>query len=242
MINSQFSILNSQLLITPLNEQNFLILIFYMIVVIYVFYRAIKSLDDKVTIKLNEQFLKEQLEAHNIKDLVEIKINLDKQYKLDKLKELSISLKNKGKNTIIYIDWDRSGLSDFYGNMRRLIRVIPGMMFDVFYPQVNTAIIAGRSMKQMFTAEDVFQRQSDTSPLKIVAPLFDLNKLKNGSKSDKKTYNDFMNQTINLNFSLGLVVRIFDLKDKTEGSYMIIFDFTIKRMFWKEAITWKKKI
>ncbi len=224
-----------------MNAQNLLIIAIYIIVVIYVFYRGIKSLDDKVTIKLNEKSLKDQLEAQNIQDLVEIKINLDKQYKLDKLKELSISLKNKRKNTIIYIDWDRSGLSDFYGNMRRLIRVIPGMMFDVFYPQVNTAIIGGRSMKQMFTAEDVFKRDSDTSPLKIVAPLFDLNRLKKGSKDDKKTYNDFMNQTINLNFSLGLVVRIFDLTDKTEGSYILIFDFTVKRMFWKEAITWKKK-
>lgn len=222
-------------------EQNLLILTIYILTVLYVFYRAMDSLDDKVMIILDTKLINEQLIAQGLKDLVDIKIPLDKQYQLESLKQLTVILENKAKQTIIYIDWDRSGLSDFMGQMRRLIRVIPGMMFDVFQPQVNTAIMSGRKIKQVFTAEDVLHRESDTSSLKITAPLFDLSKFKKGSKLDKKVYTDFMNQKTNLQFSLGLVLRVLDLVQKNEQVHIIICNFTVKRMYWKEAITWKVK-
>jgi hypothetical protein len=222
-------------------EQNLLVLTIYILTVLYVFYRAMDSLDDKVMITLDTKAINDQLMAQGLKDLVDIKIPLNKQYQLESLKQLTVILENKAKQTIIYIDWDRSGLSDFTGEMRRLIRVIPGMMFDVFQPQVNTAVMSGRKIKQIFTAEDVLHRESDTSYLKIKAPLFDLSKFKKGNKLDKKIYTDFMNQKTNLQFSLGLVLRVLDLAQKNEQVHIIVCNFTVKRMYWKEAITWKVK-
>lgn len=224
-----------------MNEQNLLVFTIYIIIVLYVFYRAVKSVEEKVVIKFNQEFIKEQLEIQNLQNVINVNFKLAKEYKLDELRELNINLENKTEKDILYIDWDRSVITDFNGRSRRVIRIVPGMTLDLFQPQVYSVITAGKNLKEKFTAEDVLNRESDSEVLKVSLPLFDLNKLKKGSNNEKKLYNEFITRTNPLQFSLQLLIWVFEAaKGRSSDRVHIIYcNFTVQKMHWTEAISWK---
>src|SRR6476469_1561490 len=217
-----------------LTDRNVLILSFYIIVVSYVIYRALNSLKNESTIQINQQSLEAQLRELNLQDRLALKFGVPGECLIDQVREIEINIENKSERDTLYVYWDQSSITDLYGRSRRIIRVIPGMTLDLFQSQVDSVIAGGKTLKERITAEDVLRRQGEDGALKIQAPLFDLSKLKKGSAADKKQYAEFLNQSITLQFSIRLVLRVFDPATQMGSAvpYSVSCDFIIKKQPW----------
>lgn len=244
-------------MIRTLTDRNLLILTLYFIGVAYILYRATNSVQDRVRIKLVQDDLNRQLEAEKLKDNLGIGFKLLPEYRLDNLESLSVEIQNKSSMMdIIYIDWDRSSLTDLDGKSRRIIRIIPGMTFDLFQPQAKTFIGGGQSLKVDITTEDVLKRGSDNI-LKISSPLFALTSLKNGRPEQKKKYSNFMSRSKPLEFALTLVLEVNRIegapkdavpKEQASSStktatkmHIVNCNFVVDKEPWLDAVSWKPR-
>lgn len=156
-----------------------IILAIYLTCVVYVFYQAIDSLEDQVTIQLARQILQDQLAQNKLTDLVQINFALKPFYGFDPLQDLSIMVQNLAEEAPLYVDWDRSTLSDFKGRSRRVIRIPAGMPLDLFPAQVFSVIGPGQTLNERITAEDTFQRNSASQVIEQARPLIDLSAARN---------------------------------------------------------------
>lgn len=226
-----------------LTDRNVLILAFYTIVVAYVIYRALNSLKNESTIQINQESLDAQLREQNLQERIGLKFGVPRECLIDQVREIGIDIENKSQRDTLYVYWDQSSMTDLYGRSRRIIRIIPGMTLDLFQSQVDSVIAAGKTLRERITAEDVLKRQGEDGALKIDAPLFDLSRLKKGSSTDKKRYAEFLNQSLTFQFSIRLVLRVFDPATQMGSAvpYSVSCDFTIKKQPWTEAVRWKAK-
>ncbi|MBD1932309.1 MULTISPECIES: hypothetical protein [Cyanophyceae] len=227
-----------------MDDRNLLLVTVYIICVTYVLYRMVKSLNiTQVTIQLNQELLNTQLEEQNLKDILEIQFKLKKRYLLEDLKELSISIKNKSQQDFIEIDWDRSTLTDFQGQSRRVIRITPTMQLDLSERQVFRVIAAGNILTEKLTVEDVLKGDATNPTLKISAPLFDLSKLRKGKDTQKKLYSDFMTRNRTLQFSLKLVLRVANTTIEVGRlvNHILSCEFIVSKVPWTESLSWKPK-
>ncbi len=228
-------------------DQNFLVLTLYMIGVFYTFNRMIDSIADQIKIEFDpEKTVAEQLKEKNLEDQIEISFGMKAMYSLDELKDLSLSLKNKSEELVVYVDWDNSSIFGIDGRSRRLIRKSPGMIRDLAVSQTPSPVVPGKALKETVTAEDVLKRE-ENGTYTSDTPLANIPGLKNGPKPAKKQYSDFMNEKITLNFSVDLVLRI------SEAAYGVAYGknippvcivncpFTIKKLPWTYALPWNKK-
>ena len=204
-----------------------LILVSYFISVTYIFYRAIKSIDKQLNIKLNKDFLRTQLETQDLADLITIKFKLKDQYQTDKVQDLLINIENQSTTASIAVDWDQSCLTDFEGRSRRVIRLMPGMTLDLFQPQVLSVIAPQQTLKERLTAEDILKRNS-SGVLEIASPLFAPNKLQKASEK-------------NDHFYLKLILKVSAPPDSTYNgrTYAISCQFTVIKLPWTDALDWK---
>lgn len=154
-----------------MDGRNLLIFTVYFIIVTYVFYKAYQSLENQITIELDSDDLKEKLALNNLQDLVAIDFNkMRPSYQFDELKTLMISIKNKSDIATIRINWDESSITDYEGNIRRVIRVNKGLT-DIPQKQVPSIIVSGQK---------ITEELSDDRD--IGSPLFKTQKLKKASQ------------------------------------------------------------
>jgi hypothetical protein len=163
-----------------MDAQNLLILTVYIIVVLYVFYKAHQSLDTQVVIDPDKDFINEQIEANGLKGIVDINFSkLKASYQFDDLKTIAITIINtsdKGDNPTlnsVRVDWDESSITDFDGVTDRIIRVTKGLA-EIPQKQAASIVVPGQKV------------QADLSDAKdINKPLFKANKLKKAAQTDK---------------------------------------------------------
>lgn len=220
-----------------MNDRDLLILTVYLICVVYVFYRAINSIDDQMKIQLDQESLDQQIEAQNLQDLVSIKFDLKKKYEFDQFKELPISITNKSAEQLIGINWDYCSVTNLDGRSRRVIRLLPGTTLDLMQSQASSTIAPGKTLKENLIAEDALKRESDAGALKVVSPLIDVTQI---AKKDKKLYANFLAATATLQFSLKLVLRQLDPFVGGDRTYLLSCQFNITKVPWTAEMPWNK--
>jgi hypothetical protein len=208
----------------PDYQWNLLIFTSYCISVSYIFYRAIKSIDNQVKIKFNQEFLDSQLDAQGLKSLISIQFKLKERYQTEHLRDLQVAIKNQSEKVSITVDWDQSSLTDFDGRSRRVIRLIPGMTLDLFQPQASSIIAVTQTLKEQITAEDTLKRNS-SGGFEIAASLFKPKRFEKASEKGEQFY-------------LRLFIKIFDATQETPAlrAHILSCQFTVEKLPWTDAL------
>ncbi|NEP55699.1 MAG: hypothetical protein F6K31_01480 [Symploca sp. SIO2G7] len=189
---------------------NLLVLTVYSIIVALAFSKAVESLETQIVIEGNSDFLNEQLEKFELKELLEIKFKLEPSYQISEFKNLPFNIKNKSADSSIDIDWDRSSIRDFEGGGRRAIRVLDDAQ-EVPQKQVVTILVPGES------------RNVKVSDEKLNKPLFEDKKLKKATEKPDP-------------FHLGLCIKVSQPDGKT-NTYALSLQFIPKKLLWTKALS-----
>ena len=229
-------------------EQNLVILTLYIIGVSYVFNRMVESIDDQVKFEFKKAVVDEQLKAQNLLEQVEISFKFKSSYPVDDVKELSLSIENKSENIALYVDWDNSSLVVEHSKQsRRVIRKSPDLTRDLAVPQSPSLITPLKTLSEIVTAEDVFERNKESGTYSATKPIINITGLSKAGPPQKKLYNDFMSERKELEFSLQLVLRISEVRVGLAPGVnippmcIINCPFTIRKLHWTYALPWKKK-
>ncbi len=194
-----------------MDGRNLLIFTVYLIIVTYVFYKAYQSLENKITVELDSESLNQELVINDLKDLVEIDFRkMRPSYQFDELKTLMISIKNKSDIATIRVNWDESSISDYEGNVRRVIRVTKGLA-EVPQKQVPSIIVS---------SQKITEELSDDRDLG--SPLFKPQKLKKASQKGEP-------------FTLRLSFKITQ-PGGSEQSGFVSCNLTPKKLRWTQAL------
>jgi len=211
-----------------MTEQDFLILVIYILSLVFVYNNALESLQDIISVEFDASFLQEQINTQELGSLVAIKGEVGGNAIKD-VKEVSLSIENKSSERSLYVVWDQSVINDFGKRSRRVIRLTPGVTLDLMQPQVYSAIAPGQTLKEKITAEDVLQRNKDTQALEIGKPLFD-------GKDLQKAWDGG-----DAKFSVILILQGSSPGIGLDSPHLLICQFKIVQKSWKKAITWKPK-
>ncbi|RCJ30908.1 hypothetical protein A6770_20505 [Nostoc minutum NIES-26] len=230
------------------SDQNLVVLTLYIIGVSYVFNLMVESIDDKIKFEFQKAVVDDQLKEQNLQDQIGISFKLNASYSFDDLKELLVSIENKSDNLAVYVDWDNSSLvAEYSKQSRRVIRKSPDLTRDLAVPQSPSLIAPGKTLSEVVTAEDVFERDKEAGTYSAKKPLVNINGLKAGGPPQKKLYNGFINRRNELQFSLQLVLRLSELRvGLTPGVNIppvciINCPFIVKKLPWTYALPWNKK-
>jgi hypothetical protein len=231
-----------------MNDSNLLILTVYFLCVTYVLFQIVNAFNDEYSVKLEQDELKEELKLLKIDERVEISFKFDNRYEINsdrnKLKELSITVKNKSDNYPIYVDWDCSAMTDWFGDRaRRLTRIVSGSSLDISQQQVFSVITPGRSLQEKIVPEDILTRQGDQGEIKVAKTLLDLTQPPPPAPdAKKKLYKAFLEGREPIYFSLDIVMRLADRDTPTTGyPTRIRCRFRLNRLSWKAGLPWNPK-
>lgn len=204
----------------------------YLFTLVYVGYRAIDNLEDRAALVLDEPALNAQIEEQGLEEAIAVKIPLKKVYGFEPVANLSLTVANLSDSPI-YVDWDRSALTNFKGRSRRVVRLTPSMNLDLSRPQVFSVISPGTALSETIVAEDMLKAGED-GRLQIVAPLVDLGPVVS-LPEDKK-----------LEFAFRLVLQ--RVAPNTSGYYEenwithpLTFRFEARRIPWDSLYPWKQR-
>lgn len=238
------------------------ILTAYLLCLTFCIYKIISAFNDEFQIELLEQNneedddkkdggLKEQIEALGLQDILKISFKFDKRYEFDKLKNLSINVENKSSDCAVYVDWDHSALTDEDGKARRVTRVMPGSITDLFKEQPFSAIAPKTTLKEVIVAEDQLKRKGDdksTSPVALEMEVKDLLiKLsepdKKASDAAKTRWKEFMRRERKRSFSLDLAVRLShpQMAPHAGDRYRLRCKFLITKLPWQAGLPFNPK-
>ncbi len=212
-----------------MNNFSLLILTFYIIFVIYVFYRMFQSLnvEQEIKIQLDRQELNKQLSEQEIESLMDIElgeVNLKEQ-----LCTLTINIENKSQKTPIIVDWDKSHFIDFDGRSRRIIRLIPQMPIELVQTQAKSFIAPTKKLKESLTTEDLIKLNS-AGVWEITGTLVDDKRLQEAAQ---KGQHFFLTLILQMSNPVGGV--------KSDRYYAISGKFTLNfnKSPWTDNIRWK---
>ncbi len=198
-----------------MDSRNLLIFTVYIIVVVYIFYQAYKSLGNQVVIAPNSEYLNRQLEEQDLKNIIDIKFKFRPRYRLDELTKLLISIKNISQEETIRVDWDESSITDFDKVTGRVIRLTPGMT-DIPQSQAVSIIVPGRIIEEELSDDKA-----------ILGPLFKADKLKKATTKSDPFY-----------------LRLFFTVSNPVGAkraYTLRCQFIPKKLHWTKALTLELK-
>jgi hypothetical protein len=228
-----------------MTELDFVLLTIYLLCVTYVLYQIVDSFNDEFKIKFNEDNFKQQLESHNLTDILSVSFKFDTHYEFDKLKQLAISINNKSQDYPIYIDWDYCSLTNLDGRSRRVTRIPPGSTIDLSQNQVFSVIAPGRTLKEIIVAEDMLARKGDDGAMEIAKTIIDLNKPdpKKSSETERRRYKEFVEGKIELQFSLYLTMRLTgpNTSSPTGDRTQVICTFTLTKLDWTAGLPWNPR-
>ncbi|AFY81010.1 hypothetical protein [Oscillatoria acuminata] len=219
---------------------DWIVIAVYLICVSSVLLRAFSSLlAEKILIKLDENFLKNQLQSQNLENRVQFKFFLAAQYDLDQLRVIEVSVQNQSPNQTLYIDWDYCALIDAQGREQRLVRLPPGMTFDLLPAQVVSVIAPGKTLQETFTAESALKREQETGPLKPDRVMLNLASLKPNPRKQVSPKAELPC----LNFTLQFALR-FGMGEHNLGNlplYLVNCRFVASVLPWVVNIPWNKR-
>lgn len=208
---------------TPLDA---LLLVLYGLVVYRVLTQAIEKLNKQAIVSLNQGQLNEELGSRELAGMVAFNFGFKNPYSLTSaLKMLAISIANTSEQTL-YIDWDRSSLTNFGGRSRRVIRLTPDKSPDLIRAQVLSVIPPGQVLQEVITAEDVLSRAAESDPLEptgVIVPIA-------GATEDNP---------LRFYLCIWLVVQQASEGGNLEDrSYLIPAEFLIRKSPWTDALPW----
>ncbi|MBO0347604.1 hypothetical protein J0895_00465 [Phormidium pseudopriestleyi FRX01] len=219
---------------------DWIVIAVYLICVSAVLLRAFSSLlAEKVLIKLDENFLKNQLETQNLENRVRFKFFLAPQYDLDQFRVIEVSVQNQSPNQTLYIDWDYSALIDAQGREQRLVRLPPGMTFDLLPAQVFSVIAPGKTLQEVFTAESALKREGEIGPLKPDRVMLNLASLKPNPRKQVSPKAELPCLTFTIQFALR-----FGMGEHNLGNlplYLVNCRFQASVLPWVVNIPWNKR-
>ncbi|NEQ97449.1 MAG: hypothetical protein F6K30_12110 [Cyanothece sp. SIO2G6] len=204
------------------------LLVTYALVVYWVLSNAIASLDKFATISLNQAQLDEEIANRDLTGMVQFKFGFANPYSLSsKLKVLAISVANTSDRTV-YVNWDRSALTDFKGRSRRVIRLTPDKAPDLNQAQVWSVIPAGQVLREVITAEDVLKRSTTADPFETEGVIVSIS----GAKEDKP---------LTFYLCIWLIVQqqvANNDENKPDFQTLIPCEFLIYKCPWTNALPW----
>lgn len=211
-----------------MSDRDFIILMVYLTCIALVIYRAIDSLKDQVTIRLNQTALQAELERNDLSNLIEIVFQFRPFYGFEPLNVLPIVIRNLSDVLPIYIDWDYCAVTDLKRQTKRVVRLPAGMPIDLSQPQVPSIVHPLHSIQEMITAENTFQRdpQASGNALMNKAPLVNLAIAKNLSRNEQRS------------FSLQLLLHQPENPRYPDPSYRYLVNcvFIIERVHWVQRV------
>lgn len=211
-----------------MSDRDFIILMVYLTCIALVFYRAIDSLKDQVTIRLDQKALAAELERNELTDLVAIDFKFRPFYGFEPLNVLSIAMRNLSDVLPLYVDWDYCAVTDPKRQTKRVVRLPAGMPIDLSQPQVPSIVHPKQTLQEMITAENTFQRDPQASSNALInkAPVVNLAIAKNLSRYDQLT------------FSLQLLLHQPQSVRYPEPSYRYLVNcvFVIERVHWTQRV------
>jgi hypothetical protein len=230
------------------NEFNLLILTVYFLCVTYVMFQMVNAFNDEYTVKLEKDELDKELKDLKIADRVEISFKFDDRYEVksdrNKLKELAVTIKNKSDQYPIYVDWDCSAMTDWFGERaRRLTRLVSGSALDISQEQVFSVITPGRSLQEKVVPEDILTRKGEKGEIEVAKTLLDLTMPPfQAPEKKKQTFKAFIDGSAPLYFTVDLVMRLAD-RDTPQAGYptRIRCKFKLSRLGWKAGLPWNPK-
>ncbi|MBE9077514.1 hypothetical protein IQ241_09415 [Romeria aff. gracilis LEGE 07310] len=89
---------------------------------------------------------------------------------------LTVEVVNTTPDIQLYIDWDRSSIAVLSFQAERVIRLLPGMDFDLFHPQVMSVLNPQQSLKANVANEPSFVRNAESQRVEPGKPLVDIQK------------------------------------------------------------------
>ena len=208
---------------TPLDA---LLLVMYGLIAYRVLTQAIEKLNKQAIIGLNQGQLNEELTNRNLSGMVAFNFGFKNPYSLSSaLRMLAISIVNTSDQTL-YIDWDRSSLTNLGGRSRRVIRLTPDKSPDLIRAQVWSVIPPGQVLQEVITAEDVLSRSAETDPLEptgVIVPIA-------GASEDRP---------LSFYLCIWLVVQqSSEVGSMEELQYLIPAEFLIRKCPWTDVLPW----
>jgi hypothetical protein len=152
--------MDSSTLNSPELSLDLLVFTIYMIVTTYVLYQAYKSLENKVVIAPDLDYINQQLAEKEIKDLIAISFKFAGSYAFPDLTKIPIVIQNKSTNNeSIHVDWDECTITNFDDVSARVIRIAPGIT-DIPQKQALEKIAPNRKI-----TENLNDDKSGSGPL-----------------------------------------------------------------------------
>jgi hypothetical protein len=245
-----------------MNATDPIILTAYLLCLVFFIYKIISAFNDEFQIELLEENnekdndkkeggLKEQIAALGLQDILKISFKFDKRYEFNKLKDLSINVENKSSDCAVYVDWDHCALTDEDGTARRVTRVLPGSITDLFQEQPFSAIAPKTTLKEKLVAEDQLKRKGDdkaTSPVALEMEVKDvIIKLgepgKSASDAAKTRWKEFMRRERKRSFSLDLAIRLShpQMAPYAGDRYRLRCKFLLTKLPWQAGLPFNPK-
>ncbi len=232
-----------------MQDNNLLVLTFYIIGIAYTINRMIESIADKINFTLEKAVVSEDLKRQEIADDVGISFKLGATYELSELKELLMFVENKSKNLAVYVDWDNCLIVIKHNKQSmRVIRKSPDITRDLGVPQTPSLVAPEKTLTTIITSENTFERDKDKGTYTTTKAIVDIAGLeKSPVKANRILFKKFMNQEQTLEFTLQLVLRISEVRvglapgvNKPEVC-IVDCPFTIRKLPWTYALPWNKK-
>ncbi len=207
-------------------QRNLLVTSVYILSLLYVFSRITEDLDNFIAIEFDRDSFNEQLEKQEIADALDIDFSFSSLYRPDAIKDLCLTIANKSEHKSMYINWEQCTLTDFYGQSRRVIRLIPGMDLDLSQVQVFGVAAPGQSLTEQVVAEESLKRNSD-GILSVVKPLFSPGNLRSASEKNSK-------------FTFRLVVEIAGsaVDNRSGNIHALQCNFLVKKPPMQKRLIW----
>ncbi|MBF2065875.1 MAG: hypothetical protein IGS39_15855 [Calothrix sp. C42_A2020_038] len=233
-----------------MQDNNLIVLTFYIIGIAYTINRMIESIDDQINFTYQKAVVDQQLKEQEIFDDVGIDFKLKPTYGIDELKELLMFVENKSKNLAVYVDWDSSSIVIQYNKQSmRVIRKSPDITRDLAVAQIPGLVAPEKTLTTTITSENTFERNLEKGIYNNTKPIVDIvnNLQKSPVKANRVLFKKFMNEEITLEFSLQLVLRISEVRAglapgvNKPPTCIVNCPFTIRKLRWTYALPWNKK-
>ncbi len=231
-----------------MEDANLLLLTIYFLCVTYVLFQIINAFSDEYTISMDSEALEAELKRKKIDDRLEVSFKFNGRYEINskrnKLNKLAVTVKNKSQDYPIYVDWDYSSMTDWFGGRsRRLTRIVSGRSLDVSQYQVFSVINPGLSLQEEIVPEDILERKGDKGEVEVTKPLLDLMPPPQQAPAPKKKlYKAFISGQDPLSFTVDLVMRMVDRDSASGGDRVLVqCKFSLRRLEWKAGLPWNPK-
>ena len=207
-------------------QRDLLIFTVYFLSVAYVFSKIAADLNNFVSLKFDEQEFDSQLELQGLQDIIDINVKFKGYYRPNDIKELAVTVENKAEAKTLYINWEQCTLTDFSGQSRRIIRLVPGMDLDLAQPQVFGVAAPKQSLTEKIVAEDSLKR-NEVGILDITKPLFNPDKLITAAEKQSR-------------FTLRLVVEVSEPSVGIRGGslHALNCNVFVTKTPWRRTVLW----